>query len=104
MGFPDTLEDYRSLVVLMREHGVISACGVTLGPTPSRAVAIENAIESAAMESAPPLLLERLNKELAEERRRIRVEKAREDMRTLLAASGIDYTNEQLDKMIGPVA
>lgn len=98
MAFPETLPDFADLVASMRALGVTSAFGVTLGPPPSRAEVIEKTITL-----APPAEQERLNKELAEERHRIRVEKARDDMRLLLAASGVEYSNDHLDKLIGPI-
>ena len=94
MAFPDSHQDFISLVTSMRELGVVSAFGVLLGPPPSKG-------ESAAAR------LDRLEREggqeLAEERLRVRREEAREHLRLELGASGRTYSDEQLDAMIGRI-
>jgi hypothetical protein len=96
--YPDSRADFVELVGEMRSLGVLAAFGVTLGPPPPKVQKLEQA---AAL--APPGEAERLNKELAEERRRLRIEAARADMRNLLAASGgQDYSDARIDAMLDP--
>lgn len=98
MAFPESLADFAQLVDSMRTLGVVSAFGVVLGPPPAKVVALEKAAETAA-----PGDRERLNKELADEEHRLRVERARADMRLQLAASGREYSDEEIDHLTGPV-
>lgn len=76
----------------MREVGALQAFGVVLGPPPSR---VETLAASVARGDSEP-------QELAEERRRARVEAAREEKRLELAATGRSYSDEEIDRFLDP--
>jgi hypothetical protein len=96
--FPESHGEFEVLVDSMRRLGVVSAFGIVLGPEPTKAAQLEKAAELAT-----PAEQARLNKELAEEKRRLRIEKAREEMRLQLGAvGGHDYTDKQIDIYIDP--
>lgn len=75
----DVLE-FEALVRTMRELGVITAYGITLGPEPIRHMPV---VETAA------------------DKKQARIDDARQEMRDRLAAVG-SYTDEQIDKFLPP--
>jgi hypothetical protein len=86
--WPEEEQRLRQRVSVMRELGVTSAFGVTLGPAPRRLTPLEKLEERAASEDTP------------EARRDARVEAAREEIRAKL---GIwDLSPEQCDRMLDP--
>lgn len=97
MTFPGSVQDLEGLVSSMRRLGVVSAFGVVLGPEPTRAEDLARAASAAGDTERP-----KMTQELAEELRRVRIERAREDMRDTLAATGRDYSDEDIDRLLDP--
>ncbi len=93
MAFPESAPEVAELARVMRELGILQACGVVLGPPPPRAEAIAAAV---ARGDAEP-------QELAEEKRRARIEDARGEKRLELAATGRTYSDEEIDRFIDPM-
>lgn len=79
---------FRARVALMRELGVITAFGITLGPEPRAPSKLESLETKAAVEDTP------------EARRAARIENAREDIRAKLGQW--DLSAEQCDRMLDP--
>jgi hypothetical protein len=90
-------EYLRHVVPVMRELGIVSYRGIVLGPEPPKAVQL-----AAKLEQEPDR--PELRQELAEELQRQKVARARDEMRLTLGATGRDYTDEQIDALIGPIA
>ncbi len=87
---PQERDAFRAFVGTMRELGVVSAFGIALGPAPTRAQ------ELAAADEAKPAL----EQELAEELRKARMAELLAEYRDKLAATGRDYTDEELVRII----
>lgn len=92
------VEYLRAVVPVMRELGVAVFGDVELGLPPAKTAVLE-----AQAERAAPAEQERLNKELAEERRRQRIDEARAEMRLTLAHTGRSYTDAEIDQFLGPI-
>jgi hypothetical protein len=99
VAYPESHADFYALVVSMRSLGVVQAFGIVLGPPPPKVAVLEKAAAD-----APPEERSRLNLELAEEKRRIRLEELRESMRLDLASTGRSYSDSEIDRLIGPEA
>ena len=95
MPYPETDQDFRSLVASMRELGVLQAFGVTLGPEPTRLQKLEAEGKQRKLTKAEEL-------EVARETLEARIQGARQDMRDALAHNGISYTDEQIDRLLPP--
>lgn len=85
------LASFVALVRAMRDLGVVSAFGVTLGPPPSKVHEL-----TAAARDAPPERKAVLEQEIAEELRHQRIEALCEEYRDKLAATGREYSNEEI--------
>jgi hypothetical protein len=71
------------IVSKMRALGVVSACGITLGPEPK-----------------PPAPPERPL--TPEEKKEARIAEARDEMRAKLYATGREYTDAEIDRLLDP--
>lgn len=92
---PQERDAFRAFVGTMRELGVVSAFGIALGPAPTRAQELAAAVRDAADEAKPAL-----EQELAEELRKARMAELLAEYRDKLAATGRDYTDEELVRII----
>jgi hypothetical protein len=93
--FPASVADLTDLVRCMRDLGVVSAFGVVLGPPPPRAQEI-----AVALRDAPPEKAAELTQELAAELRTQRISDALDEVREKLAATGREYTDEELWRFV----
>lgn len=82
VAFPSSAQDLRELVAAMRELGVIEACGVKLGAEPAPAPKQETVKERSLRE----------------------LQEFRDETRDMLAANGVQYSVEALDRMRPPPA
>jgi hypothetical protein len=92
------VEDLRELVKAMRELGVISAHGVVLGPAPSTAATLTES----ARTSTDPGVRKALEAEAKRARAQERLEEHRAEVRTSLAATGIEYSDAECDYLQPP--
>jgi hypothetical protein len=86
-----TPADLRALVPVMRELGVVSCCGIVLGPAPAR---LDQLRDGLVLEESPGER-ERLEREA-------RRQAVFQEYRDKLAATGREYTDAQLMQFIPP--
>lgn len=87
--------EWRLVIQMMRELGVVQAFGVTLGPPPTRLQQLESAARTAPPDQKPVL-----EQELAQELREQRINDLIDEYRDKLAATGREYTREQIMRLI----
>lgn len=89
--------DLPGLVQIMRDLGVVQAFGVVLGPEPSKVTKLE-----AEAREATPERKAQINQEVAQELREQRIAELYDEYRNLLAATGKEYSEEELKRFIPP--
>jgi hypothetical protein len=90
-------KDLAALVQTMRDLGVVQAFGVVLGPEPPKVVKL-----AAEMREATPERAAQLAQEVAAELREARIREALDEVRDKLAATGREYTYDELKRFIPP--
>ena len=89
MAFPDNLAELEQLAKVMRREGILQAFGVVLGPQPT-------VLEKLQLDDTTP------GEILRAEERLDRIRAAREEKRDLLAGTGRDFSDEEIDRIIDP--